>query len=196
MQLQATLALRAADAAILRGHVAQCARDAFAAYTVDVELDEGDPCPPAHDAQIVAFIGFGGARLRGTLTVMAPRELWQRTYPIASTPGAEVGDNDLLDWCGEIVNQVLGRIKKQIAQRGVALEDSTPKALHASHLTISRSAQLSVCMLRSRAEKGAVIGVWFDAVIEQSEELSSVTPDEHATPPEEALLNEGDLLLF
>lgn len=185
-----------ADAAILRTHVVQCTRDTFAAYSIHVDLDEGDPCPPAQDAQIVTFIGFGGARMRGTLTVMAPRAIWLTTYPIALAPGVEVSENDLLDWCGEIANQVLGRIKNQLTRRGVELEVSTPKALHASELTISRSAQKSVCILRSSAGKESMIGVWFDAVVEDSSVLFTSLADVPPAEGADEAVAEGDLLLF
>lgn len=196
MSLQTTAAMHDADAAILRGHVVQCTREAFAAYSIHVDLDEGDPCQLAHDAQIVAFIGFGGARVRGTLTVMAPRMLWLTTYPIAQPPGSKLCDNDLLDWCGEVVNQVLGRIKNQLVRRGVELQVSTPKALHASQLTISRSAQRSVCMLRSSAGKESAIGVWFDAVVEESGILFPPPSDALPSGDADEAINEGELVLF
>ena len=196
MSIQSTVAIHNADAAVLRGHVVQCTREAFAAYSIDVALDEGDPCELAHDAQIVTFIGFSGARMRGTLTVMAPQILWFKTYPIAHSPGAAPGDNDLLDWCGEVVNQILGRIKNQLRSRGVELEVSTPKAVHASHLTISRSAQQSVCMLRSSAGNDSAIGVWFDAVVGGSG-IVFPSPGEDPPPGEgNDSMIEGDLILF
>lgn len=186
-----SLTMRNADSMVLRQHVVQGARDTFSAYAIDVDLDEGDPCELAHDHQVVTFIGFGGSQLRGTLTIMAPQTLWLRTYPIPWAPGAEPSQNDILDWCGEVVNQVLGRIKNQLMRHGVELQVSTPKAMHASHLTISKSAQQSVCMLRSGVGKGAVVGVWFDAAVDQPGPLFS-TPG--AAEPEPA--GEGDLLLF
>ena len=191
-----TSAMHDDDAAVLRSHVVQCTSDAFAAYSIHVALDEGDPCRPAHDAQIVAFIGFGGARLRGTLTVMAPQALWLKTYPIAVAPGADLGDNDLLDWCGEVANQVLGRIKNQLVRRGVELQVSTPKALHASQLTISRSAQKSVCILRSSAGEESTIGVWFDAVVEETGVLFTSLDEAPSLEGADEIVNEGDLLLF
>ncbi len=195
MTIQATAAMHDTDATILRAQVVQCTREAFAAYSIDVDLDEGDPGPPAHEAQIVAFIGFGGARLRGTLTVMAPQQLWQMTYPIAVADGGEAGANDLLDWCGEVVNQVLGRIKNQLTRRGVELQVSTPKAIHARQLTISRSAQRSVCILRARSERGAAIGVWFDAAVETTGMLFRSASEAVPADAEESMI-EGDLLMF
>ncbi|MEP7119522.1 MAG: chemotaxis protein CheX [Byssovorax sp.] len=194
--IQPIAAIHDADAAILRGHVVQCTRAAFAAYSVHVDLDAGDPYQPAHDAQIVAFIGFGGARMRGTLTVVAPHALWRETYPIVGSAGSEPDDNDLLDWCGEVVNQVLGRIKNQLLRSGVELQVSTPKALRASQLTISTSAQKTVCVLRSSATDGTSIGVWFDAMVEESGILFP-SPSE-ALPSGDVAdsMNEGDALLF
>jgi CheY-specific phosphatase CheX len=196
MSIQSTVAIHNADAAVLRAHVVHCTREAFAAYSIHIDLDEGDACELAHDAQIVTFIGFGGAQMRGTLTVMAPQILWLETYPIAQAPGNAVGDNDLLDWCGEVVNQILGRIKNQLRGRGIELEVSTPKAVHASQLTISRSAQQSVCMLRSSAKNDSAIGVWFDAVVDKSVVLFAA-PGE-APPPGDLTesMIEGDLILF
>jgi CheY-specific phosphatase CheX len=196
MPIQAAPAMHEADTTILRAHVVTCTQEAFAAYAIHVALDEGDPRPSANDAQIVAFIGFGGARLRGALTLMAPQALWQKTYPIAVAGGERPGESDLLDWCGEVVNQVLGRIKNQLGRRGVELQVSTPKALHATQLTISHSAQRSVCMLRSSMEPDTTIGVWFDAGVEGSGPLFATASDPPLAPPVEDLMSEGDLLLF
>ena len=196
MTSQATAAMHDADAATLRAQVVECTREAFAAYSIDVDLDEGDPCPSAHKSQIVAFISFGGARLRGTLTVMAPKQLWQRTYPSAVLASVEQGDTDLLDWCGEVVNQVLGRIKNKLARRGVEFQVSTPSAVHASELTISRSAQRSVSILRARSERGWAIGIWFDAAVEAGEMLIPLSSEGPAGGASEESMTEGDLLLF
>jgi hypothetical protein len=196
MSIQTTIALHAVDAAILRGHVVQCTRRAFAAYAIQVDLDEGDPCELAHDDQIVAFIGFGGARVRGTLTVMAPQMLWLKTYPVAHPLGARPGDNDLLDWCAEVVNQILGRIKNQLVRRGVDLQVSMPKALHASQLSISRSAQKTVCMLRSSSGEASLVGVWLDALVGENgilfPALSEALPPASVDEP----MSEGDIVLF
>jgi CheY-specific phosphatase CheX len=183
--------MRNADATVLRQHVVQGTRETFGAYAIDVDLDEGDPCELAHDHQVVTFIGFGGSQLRGTLTVMAPEALWLRTYPIPYAPGAEPCQSDVLDWCGELVNQVLGRIKNHLMRHGVELQVSTPKAMHASQLTISRSAQQSVCMLRARLGTGVMVGVWFDAAVEHPGRLFS--PQNEVEP---ASASEGELLLF
>jgi hypothetical protein len=68
-----------------------------------------------------AILGFSGAELRGSLFVSIDARLLAASSPMATdTP---------LDWCGEIANQLVGRIKNQLTRFDVGIEVGTPVAV-------------------------------------------------------------------
>src|SRR5438105_11537361 len=113
--------MQSADVAELREIVVGCAKDTFSMVNVDLVVDTE---PPSHElpcpSPLAVFIGFAGRLLRGSLTLVAPFSLLQTTYPFAlrAEPEAEL---DVLDWSGELANQLLGRISNRLAARGIEL---------------------------------------------------------------------------
>ena len=81
------------------------------------------------DGQLASFMGFTGRLLRGTLTIVAPLSFIAKTYPLPAKHGFE-WELAMYDWSGEMANRVLGRIKNQLASRGVEVEPSTPRVMH------------------------------------------------------------------
>ena len=138
--------------------------------------------------QLVAFMGFSGEMLRGTLTLVAPIALMRETYPLPLTDGPR-SELDVFDWSAEIANRLLGRIKNGLASRGLEVEPSTPRVMIADQIQILRSLRGSVCSVFFSAGPWP-FGLWFDAIAPEGVALFSAerVPDE--TPPE------GDVLLF
>jgi len=181
--------LRPTDAAQLREVVAACTKDVFAMVNVELAIDtepERDqiPCP----SLLAVFIGFGGRMLRGSLTLVAPFSLLKTTYPFPLKAEPEAG-LDVLDWSGELANQLIGRISNRLANRGIELLASTPKVLLAEHLRVSSLPRNCVCELRFRAGDASV-GLWFDGLAADDANLfgSAEIPTSSA--------KEGDVLVF
>lgn len=150
----------------------------------------GEPPPGAEDPkQIVAFMGFTGDVLRGTLVLKAPLEILRAAYPLPLNASGD-WQLDVFDWTGEIANRLLGRIKLALTARGADVEASTPRVMSGEHLHVSRSTKGTVCAAAFRVGDSAV-RVWFDAVAAEGRDLFTVPAE--AAPDS---LPEGDVLLF
>ncbi len=84
-------------------------------------------------SRMVAVIGLGGAKLRGSLVLSMPDYLLLRSHPVGGTCQA-----DLADWLSEQANLLLGRIKARLLAHDVAVELSTPLCLAAAEFGLMR----------------------------------------------------------
>ena len=182
--------MQRADVMVLRACVLQCSRDVFSACSIPIDPCVVDVAELGMTGQVATFIGFGGALLRGTLTLVAPYALLHDAYPIPPRGGAQVSEAEVLDWSGELSNQLLGRIKNKLAARGVELMASTPKAMRVEQPRIQGSTSMTVCALLFHSGD-ARLGVWFDAVTSREEALFASTEG----PVEECQM-EGEMMLF
>jgi hypothetical protein len=143
--------------------------------------------PPA--AGIVAFIGFSGAKLTGSLALVLPEALVEETHPmrgrIAGDPRAA-----LHDWAGEISNQVLGRLKNRLLGGGIVLQLSTPIPLQGTELRGRAGAHDGVARFLFLAGSKP-FELHFDANAETEVELSPLPPEDGGDE-----VTQGDCLLF
>lgn len=143
----------------------------------------------ASDAkQLVAFMGFAGPILRGTLALVAPIELMRASYPLPIKDGAR-WEFEVFDWSGEVANRLLANIKNGLAVRGVEIEASTPRVMLAEQLHVTRSVRGTVCS-SCFATPDSWIKIWFDAMAPDGQKVLREPQGQNATPPE------GDVLLF
>lgn len=143
----------------------------------------------ANTQQIVAFMGFTGDVLRGTMAIVAPVELMRAAYPLPLADSAR-WQIEVFDWAGEVANRVLGRIKLGLTARGADIEASTPRVMQGEHLHVTRATKGTVCSASFRVRDSAV-RVWFDAVVAEGRDLFTVpAAGAPSSPPE------GDVLLF
>jgi len=153
------------------------------------EPEADDPATSDGIPHIVAFMGFTGDVLRGTLAIVAPVDLLRAAYPLP------LGDStrwqlEVYDWTGEVANRLLGRIKLGLSARGADIEASTPRVMQGEQLHVTRSTKGTVCSAAFRVGSG-VVRVWFDAVSTEGRDVFAVPASAAAsTPPE------GDVLLF
>jgi CheY-specific phosphatase CheX len=179
--------LRAAETQELKRIVVDAAQHVLPACGLAVAppSDAGAERPGANE--VVAFMGFTGDSLRGTVAIAAPLELVRAAYPLALEQ-AGGWQLEVFDWAGEIANRLLGRIKHALVERSIAIEASTPRVMLGEQLRISRSTEGTVCAAAFPVG-GAFVRVWFDAsTIEDSTLL-----DDPAGP---SSASEGDVLLF
>jgi hypothetical protein len=167
--------------------------------TLDVPLR---PCSPESERDprrslsahhlTVASLSFSGAPMRGTLVLAAtfdflascrPRDLRRRTFSSASA-----GDwLYIRDWSKEIVNQLLGRIKRHMVARGLSFDIGTPSALtgDAAAAFVRRQAVEPIRFVSGPSP----VTVWLD--VDMTPHASATLSTKGAELPKE-----GDVILF
>jgi hypothetical protein len=151
-----------------------------------IDLEPTDILAPVVRAdQLAAFVGFTSDALRGALVLLVPVILARGSYPLPFREGT-LGQLDLFDWCGEITNRLMGRVKAGLAERGVVVEPSTPKAMMAEQVRVPVSEHASVYAASFGCENAAVI-VMLDAISLESQ-LFRTLPDSPVSHPEGMLL--------
>ncbi|HVJ93653.1 MAG TPA: chemotaxis protein CheX [Labilithrix sp.] len=113
-------------------------------------------------APVAAVVGICGEGLRATVTTVAPYSFMCETYPLELKKGADAA-LDVLDWTGEIANQIVGMVTNRLASTGVEAYASIPKVILTEHLSNVSLARGSLCELRFVAKAGCM-GIWLDAV--------------------------------
>ena len=89
----------------------------FTAYGVEVTVG-GDNVP----CSVAGIIGFVGAGLRGNVIIATVAGVSAASRPI---PAAN--DVELVDWVGELANQLLGRVKNHyFLARGIDIQMAAP----------------------------------------------------------------------
>jgi hypothetical protein len=178
----------ATDITEIREIVIEASRHVFPSCGIDI----GDACEPTEELgsskQLVAFMGFAGPILRGTLAMVAPIDLMRASYPLPLKDSTR-WEFEVFDWSGEIANRLLANIKNSLAVRGVDIESSTPRVMLAEQLHVSRSVRGTVCS-SAFASGDSWIKIWFDAMAPDNQKVLKEPQGPSATPPE------GDVLLF
>jgi len=88
------------------------------------------------DQEMIAVIGFSSENLKGALGLACAKEPLARSA--CSALGlAEVDDQILTDWLGELSNQLLGRLKRTMLDYSVEIYLATPIVLSGLKLSIA-----------------------------------------------------------
>lgn len=104
----------------------------FEAYGVQVERDEPAEFKPIL-VPLVSIIGFTSSAFSGSLVLALPRAVAERTLPVPSA--------SLADWSCELANQLLGRLKNQIAKYQVMINMGLPVVLSGTDITLLATAR-------------------------------------------------------
>lgn len=138
---------------------------------------------------VIAFIGFSGEAISGSLALVMPESLVSRTHPMN---GRIVGDARaaLHDWAGEISNQVLGSFKNRLLAHGVVLQLSTPITLEGRHLRGGTEGRDGCVRLRFAAGEQR-----FDLHFDATAAPEFVLPDAAPAGADDGAAN-GDCFLF
>jgi CheY-specific phosphatase CheX len=179
--------MRPSDVAEVRKIVVDSARQVFPKCGIPIGEQRETVEESPSTKRLVAVMGFSGGSLRGSLALVAPVEVMKAAYPLP-LPAAQ-WELDVFDWSGEVANRLLGRIKNALAERGVEVEPSTPRVLHADSLHAVGTTRRMICSI-AFLTKESWIEVWFDAITGQEHSLLSPPDPSRVAPPE------GDILLF
>lgn len=149
----------------------------FSDYSLPLQPTPYDQLPDP-ELLFCSVIGFSGDQMRGTLVLATTKEPLGRTTPVQG--------GELREWVAELSNQLLGRVKRQLADRGVLLALSTPIVLRGERLRPMPNKEeaplVFVC-------EGGCVCVWMDAVIDPGLDLSQLQQGEEG-------IGEGEALLF
>lgn len=100
----------------------------FAASTdgmTDYKLSKQLPVSGADQVEYASVLGYSGDLMKGSLVISCHKKLLEKSHPNIAME-MPVGEPEILDWIGEIANQMLGRIKNKVASAGVKFSMSTP----------------------------------------------------------------------
>lgn len=93
--------------------------------------------------QWTGIIGLAGDQIQGSLAVSCTQDLLNKTHPNHAL-GMPVGPDDLVDWLGEIANQVLGRLKNLTLEYDLSFSLSAPNVVKGQALEIQDQGKRSV----------------------------------------------------
>jgi hypothetical protein len=157
----------------------------FAAHGLPLgeRLTDVDDQAMGHD--LAASIGFAGHEIRGALLLMTRMSVIRRTWP-AELGNHEPSERELCDWGGEMVNQLLGRIKNALVGFGSHLEQCTPTVVTGLQVHRAPAATNFTRRYCFRVDAGMVV-LFFDAATTDRFALGDATSS--AVP-------EGELRLF
>jgi chemotaxis protein CheX len=165
--------------------IESAARALFESHGLSLgQRSEGEPPPEDHD--IAASIGFTSRQVQGAILMTTRKALVAAAWP-RELRHREPSDREVCDWAGELVNQLLGRVKNALVPFGLVLEQSTPTVITGKY--VHRAPPLTNVARRYFFDTsvGSLL-VYFDAAVARELSLSG---DSRARPAPE-----GDVHLF
>jgi hypothetical protein len=125
-------------ATVIDMHMTACS-ELFAAYGLTEHLrpaacDDHDPARAAY-ASVLCATGEG-IRLSSTLSL--DRELLARTHPSGRK---DVAERDIQDWCRELNNQLVGRLKNKLLRLGCEMATGLPVLLKGTDIVAVGAAE-------------------------------------------------------
>ena len=104
---------------------------------------------------IASFIGFTGG-VKGSLVIAGSSSVFDETYPRLPRSRLPLSRADRLDWAGEMVNQILGRMKRRFCERGVDFDVSSPAVVNGRHILGRSEGKQGVFELAFDAGNGTI----------------------------------------
>lgn len=103
----------------------------MADYGVHASWERESSAPSPKLSAFVAFAGFGGESLEGTIALRATRGiLTQTAQQMVGSDGSVL----YADWTCELVNQLLGRLKNKLRAYNVSIDMHQPELVAAERL--------------------------------------------------------------
>lgn len=142
--------------------------------------------PADHD--VACSIGFTAPEIRGALLMTAREDFLTRAWP-EELRSRVPSRREVCEWGGELVNQLLGRVKNALLPFGIALQQSTPTVVTGSYLN-RVPATTRVARRYLFEESGGSVAVYLDASVAED----FVLPESRDETMQSAV--EGDVQLF
>lgn len=120
-------------AVVIDLHAKSCA-ELFSAYGAAAHLrrdTSGEHAPARFTYASVLEAAGDGLRLSSTVSM--DRELLALTHP---SGGARASERDLEDWCRELNNQLMGRVKNKLLRLGCEVDTGLPVLVSGTGVTV------------------------------------------------------------
>jgi hypothetical protein len=167
---------------MIDGLVLDVTRALFAGYGVKLELDGSPISRILPTVQLISTLGFSSPKLGGSILLAVPNEVLSKTLAAA--------DANLADWCAELANQLVGRLKNQLLNYGVAINLALPVVLAGGELRLPARA-------RQHTRHLSFVSEWGHLFVRTEIELNATIELVRQTAAgETAGVDEGELLLF
>jgi hypothetical protein len=167
---------------MIDGQVLDVTRALFAGYGVKLELDGSPISRILPSVQLISTLGFSSPKLGGSILLAVPNEVLSKTLAAA--------DANLADWCAELANQLVGRLKNQLLNYGVAINLALPVVLAGGELRLPARA-------RQHTRHLSFVSEWGHLFVRTEIELNATIELVRQTAAgETAGVDEGELLLF
>jgi hypothetical protein len=167
---------------LLDGLVQDSARALFETYGLKLNLDGSPVAKTLQAVELIASIGFSSPVLSGSLLMALPNAVVEHTLP---TP-----DANLADWSGELVNQLLGRLKNQLLHYEVVINLALPVVVSGGDFRLPSKTRRLTRHFSFVCEWGRM---FIRTEMELSPHIELVRP---AVDDGAASFDEGELLLF
>jgi chemotaxis protein CheX len=149
-------------------------------------VKEAGDVPRDHD--IACSIGFTSGEISGAVLMTTRKDIIAQSWP-TELRHREPTERDICDWAGELVNQLLGRVKNVLARSGITLRQCTPTVVLGWHVH-----RAPACTTIARAYAfgvgGGLLLVYFDAAVAESFVLPNAEDESLAS------VAEGGVQLF
>ena len=151
-------------------------------YGVKLDLDGSPIDKTLPFVQLISSIGFSSPTLNGSVLLAIPNVVLQQTLP---TP-----DSNLADWCGELANQLLGRLKNKLLNYDVIITMALPVVVSGAEFRLPTRAQRSARHFSFVSEWGRLF------VCTEMELGASIELVRHGFGSTSHSIDEGELLFF
>jgi CheY-specific phosphatase CheX len=171
-----------ANAAVIDRLLVTSARALFGAHGLTLEEPEGSESETPEDHDLAASIGFTAPNAHGAILMTTRKDIVATAWP-RELRHRDPSDRETCDWAGELVNQLLGRVKNALLPFGLTLEQSTPTVVTGRHV---HRAPASTNVARHYffvLTLGSIL-VYFDAVIADGLVLSESGDESARSAPE------------
>jgi len=168
--------------ALIDGLVLDVTRDLFKSYGAPLELDGSPAQKTLESANFITVIGFSSRTFNGSLLVALPKLVLERTIPAAGA--------SLVDWCGELANQLLGRLSNRLVEYEVSINMTLPVVISGGRFALPAKTRPITRYFSFVSDWGRLF-VRLEAELSPDVELVRLDRTEGGR-----VLDEGKLLLF
>jgi len=152
---------------------------------------QGEPRPvdpaPSAGVRVAGIIGFTEERFGGIVAVQTSPEVVAEIVP--GEIRGRIDDRVVVDWMGELANQLLGRAKNKMLKYGASFQMSPPTTVTGSALSVTSPVSRTGVWLEADTPAGP-IRIMIDFRCEQEVLLSESHSTDHVAAAE------GDMMLF